>query len=52
MMPYFMKNAINSVSGSVINPMVAISSVILYTCSTISMTYFEGKKTIENSKVI
>ena len=49
-MPYFMKNAINSVTIS-FNPYYSMGCILAYSISSILMTYFEGLRTLENSKV-
>lgn len=49
-MPYFMKNAINSITIT-FNPYFSMFCILGYSTSSILMTYWEGLRILENSKV-
>lgn len=51
LMPYFMKNGINQVT-LFSNPQLASMYFVLYGLSNLGSSYFDARKTVENSKVV
>lgn len=51
LMPYFIKNGINAVTLQA-NPYSAALFFLLYGGASLSASYFDGLKTVENSKVV